>query len=236
MSFVLWLFEIGYILQHIATLSQAQTILKKKKTELISIETNVMFLIGAISRLVWMWDSMLKSFWLSYVETVLGLGSLGLIFYFFRTYKNSLNNLDDSSNKLPIYFRLQILIPIVAILAFFFHPGSKNSYYMSMQMFVSLSIFSESIGLIPQLWMIKHEKETGSLSKYYVLFLAVARFFRLLFWLQMYFEGNKFISLIIADLVHCILISDFVYNVVKNWDKLALPLTGESIEKPKKMF
>ena len=184
-----------------------------------------------------MWDSMLKSFWLSYVETVLGLGSLGLIFYLFRTYKyNNITSLDDSSNKLPFYFRLQVLIPIVAILSFFFHPGSKNSYYLSTQMFVSLSIFSESIGLIPQLWMIKNEKETGNLSKYYVLFLAVARFFRLLFWIKMYFEGNKFISLIVADLIHCILISDFVYNVVKNWDKLALPLTGESADKPKKMF
>ncbi len=232
MSFVLWLFIIGYILQHIATLSQIQRILKKKNTECISMETNIMFLIGALSRIFWMWDSMLKGFWLSYIEVLMGLGSLLYILFLFRKNKN----IDYQENKLPWYFKLQVLIPLVLLLAFFFHPGSKGSYYLTLQMFVSLSIFSESIGLIPQLWMIKFEKDTGSLSQFYVLFLAVARFFRLLFWLQMYFDGNKFISLIIADLVHCILLSDFVYNVIKNWNKVTLPVFGDTVEKPKKMF
>lgn len=234
MSFVLWLFEIGYILQHLATLFQAKRVYEKKSTELVSIETKVMFLIGALSRVIWMWDSMLKGFWLSYIEMILGLGSLGCFFYLFNYYRNRENW--TPTKAMPFYYKLQFLIPLVFVLAFFFHPGTKGAYYFTMQMFVSLSIFSESIGLLPQLSLIRSEKETGNLSKFYVLFLAVARFFRLLFWVQMLFEGNKFISLIIADLIHCILIFQFIYSVWKNWNNNILPFAAESVDRPKKVF
>ena len=235
MSFVIWLFEIGYILQHVATVYQIIRIIKKENTELVSLETNVMFLLGALSRLLWMWDSMLKGFFLSYIEIVLAIGSLVYIIYLYRKYK--INSYVDREIKLPIFFRFEVLLAVVLILSFFFHPGSKGAYYFTMQMFVSFSIYAESIGLIPQLYMIKHQKDTGNISQFYVVFLAFARFFRLMFWLKMYLDGNKFISLILADLIHSILLFDFVYNVFKNWNKDILP-TFENIEKqqPKKMY
>jgi len=207
---------------------------QRKKTELVSIETNVLFLIGALSRLLWMWDSMLKGFFLSYIEIILALGTLLYILFLFRKFKR--NNLLIHEEKHPIIFRLIFLIPLVMILSFFFHPGNKGAYYLTMQQLVSLSIFSESIGLIPQLWMIRKEGDTGNLSQFYVVFLAFARFFRLMFWLKMYLDGNKFIALILADLIHSIILFDFVYNVIKNWNKGVLPTnmgkgTGDQTKK-----
>jgi ER lumen protein retaining receptor len=234
MSFVLWLFEIGYILQHCATFCQIYRIQQKKKTELVSIETNVLFFIGALSRLMWMWDSMLKGFVLSYIEIVLALSSLIYIFYLFNKFKKN-NFFQFNEVPLPIFFRLIVLIPTCLVLSFFFHPGSKGAYYLTMQQLVSLSIFSESFGLIPQLWIIRKEGDTGNLSKFYVVFLAFARLFRLLFWLKMYLDGNKFIYLILADLIHCIILSDFVYNVIKNWNKGVLPTMSNEVP-TKKIF
>src|SRR5690349_5107055 len=100
MSFVLYLFEIGYILQHAATIFQIGRILQKKNTELVSFETNVLFLFGALSRLIWMWDSMLKGFWLSYVEIVLALGSLGYILFLYNKYQA--NNMLIHEVKTPV--------------------------------------------------------------------------------------------------------------------------------------
>jgi ER lumen protein retaining receptor len=235
MSFVLWLFEIGYILQHAATLYQINTMLKKKKSELVSLETNLLFLMGACSRLIWIWDSMLKGFFLSYIEIILAFASLVYIIYLHQKFK--VNNMVLNEVRLPIYLRIEVLIPVILLLSFFFHPGTKGAYYFTSQMFVSLSIYAESIGLLPQLHMIHQEKDTGSLSQYYVVLLAFARFFRLLFWLKMYLDGNKFISLILADLVHCALISNFVYNVFKNFNSAILPTSSDSYEtKPKKMY
>jgi ER lumen protein retaining receptor len=230
MAIVLWLFEFGYILQHAATIFQIMRIQTRKSTEIISWETNILFLIGAISRLVWMWDSMLSSFWLAYLELFLAFGSLIYIIILYRKYK--VNTLLINEINLPFYMRVEVLIPVVVLLSFFFHPGSK---YLSLQFFVSLSIFSEAMGLLPQWYIISKEKDTGNISQYYVVFLGVARLFRLIFWLQMFLQGNKFGSLIVADLLHCILLSNFVYNVIKNWNKGLLPTFGVE-DKPKKIF
>jgi ER lumen protein retaining receptor len=233
MSFVLWLFEFGYILQHAATIFQIFRIKSRKSTEIISLDTNILFLIGALSRLVWMWDSMLKGFFLAYLEIIMAFISLVFIIFLYSKYK--VNTLVTNEIRLPVFMRVQVLLPIVCVLSFFFHPGVKNNYYFTIQMFVSLSIFSEAIGLLPQWYIISKEKDTGNISQFYVVFLAFARLFRLLFWISMYYQGMKFGSLIVADLIHCAVLFNFVYNVIKNWNKALLPQFGEA-DKPKKMF
>ena len=142
MAFELWLFEGGYLLQHIATLFQKMKILRKRSNELVSLETNVLFLIGALSRIGWMWHSMFKKFWLAYIEIFLAIASLGYIIYLF--FKNSSQNYVYNAKPLPYYLKLYVLIPVVIILSFLFNPGDQM---FSSQ--VSLGIFSEAIGLIP---------------------------------------------------------------------------------------
>lgn len=46
----------------------------------------------------------------------------------------------------------------------------------------------------------------------YVMLLGISRVIRMVFWILMYLEGDSFIYLILADLLHTILIGDFVYH------------------------
>lgn len=223
-----WLFEIGYLFQHIATVSQIYKILRKNTCELVSLETNILFLIGAFSRICWMWDSMLKGFVLSYLEVIAAIASLGYLIFLYEQKK--VRNYYSEEIQLPPYMKLYVLIPVVLFLSFFFNPGDR---FFSSQFFVSLGIFSEAIGLIPQLYMIVKSKDTGALSELYIIFLAIARLFRLFFWIKMFMQGNKFLSLIIADVIHFLALFNFCYNVVKNWSGSGLPTFTE---KNKKMF
>ena len=125
--------------------------------------------------------------------------------------------------QMPWYLQLTVLLPVVLLLSFVFHPGNKGKYYLSLQMMVSLNIFSEAIGLLPQFYIIKKSGDQGNLSKSYVICLGIARFFRLLFWIKMYNDGNSFISLIIADVVHLGFLFVFIFNAMKKWDAVLMP-------------
>jgi uncharacterized protein with PQ loop repeat len=233
MAFVLWLFEIGYMFQHVATFFQILKMLKKNNSELVSFETNVLFLIGAFSRIGWMWDSMLKSFFLAYLEVLIAIGTLSYVIYLHQV--NKVRNYYSNEIILPHYLKLYTLIPVVFVLSFLFNPGSS---FFSSQVFVSLGIFSEAFGLLPQLFMIIKSRDTGDLSEMYIVFLGIARFFRLIFWIKMYMDGSKFLSLVIADLAHCVALSNFIYNVVMNWSGKGLPtsFTELNTKSNKKMF
>jgi hypothetical protein len=228
---VLWIFELGYMLQHLATFFQIMRINKVKNTDMVSLDTNIYFLVGTICRLIWMWDSALKSFYLAYLEITISVLISIYILYLFHQYK--VNSYDTSSATQPIFLRPYFLIPLILILSFLFHPGSKNQYYYTSQMFVSGNIFAEAIGLLPQLYIFYNFKETGDVSQQYVIFQTLSRFSRILFWIEMYRKGNNFVALIVADVVHTILLVGFIYLFYKNKDRANLPTTNTS---QKKMF
>ena len=54
----------------------------------------------------------------------------------------------------------------------------------------------------------------------------------------MFIAGSKYFSLIIADIIHCLALSNFVYNVMKNWSGKGLPTTFAELRENsnKKMF
>ena len=230
---ILWTFEGGYLFQHLATFFQILKMRKRKNSECVSLETNILFLIGAISRVFWVNSSSLSDLYLTYLELFLGFSTLGYAIYLYQ--KNKSRNFISNEIKMPIYLKLYVLLPFIVILSFFFNPGDT---YFTEQIFVSIGIFSESIGLLPQLYIIRKSKDSGDLSELYVVFLALARFLRLFFWIAMFFMGGRYISLIIADIIHCLALSNFVYNVVKNWCGKGLPTTFAELKgnTNKKMF
>ena len=57
---------------------------------------------------------------------------------------------------LPIYLQLWCLIPTAIVLSFFINPGDT---YITDQFFVSLGIFSEALGILPQFYMIRKKKK-----------------------------------------------------------------------------
>ena len=129
--------------------------------------------------------------------------------------------------------KLYVLIPVISVLSFFFNPGDS---YFTDQIFVSFGMFCESFGLLPQLYIIRKSKDSGDLSELYVVFLAIARFLRLFFWIAMFIQGGRFFSLIAADIIHCLALSNFVYNVMKNWSGNGLPTSFKELNSNKKMF
>jgi TRAP-type uncharacterized transport system fused permease subunit len=197
---------------------------------MVSLDTNIYFLVGTICRLVWMWDSALKNFYLAYLEITISVSLSLYILWLFKKYK--VNSYDSSASTQPIFLRPYILIPAILILSFLFHPGSKGKYYYTTQMFVSGNIFSEAIGLIPQLYIFYNYKETGDVSQQYVVFQTLSRCSRILFWFEMYRKGNNFVALIIADIVHTVLLVVFNYLFWSNKDRANLPTSNAE----KKLF
>lgn len=232
-TLILWFYEGGYLFQHFATLFQILKMSKRENSECTSLETNILFLIGAVSRIGWTWDSTLRDFFLTYIELTLAVFTLGYAIYLHMKYKEK--NYYSNVVSLPFFLQLWVLLPIVIILSFFFNPGET---YFSSQIFVSLGIFCESIGLLPQLYVIKKSNEVGDISELYIVFLGIARFFRLIFWVISIKNGEQYICLLLADLIHCISLSYFIYNAIKNWSGRGLPISFNELKsKPnKKMF
>ena len=230
---ILYSFEGGYLFQHTATLFQILKMIKRKNSECVSLETNVLFLIGAISRIFWVFGSSLSEIYITYIELLLAITSLSYVIYLYQ--KNKERNYYINDIKLPPYLKLYVLIPLIFILSFFFNPGDS---YFTDQIFVSFGIFCESVGLLPQLYIIRKSRDSGDLSELYVVFLALARFLRLFFWIAMFIQGGRFFPLIAADIIHCLALSNFVYNVMKNWSGKGLPTTFAELKENtnKKMF
>lgn len=230
---ILWFFEFGYVFQHLAIIFQILQIKKKRTVEGIAIETIIFFSIATLCRLVWIFESKLKNFYFTYVEMLIAIVSLSYILYLYLQYKST--DFIRASVQIPPYLKFWSLLAVILILSFCFHPGKKNDYYLTTQMFVSANIFSECIGLIPQLYLITKSSETGNVSKSYLIFLGLARFFRIFFWVSMYLEGSSFLSLIIADIIHSILLIAFCYVFKKNLGTEILLMYQEPVER-KKVF
>ena len=228
---ILYSFEGGYLFQHAATLFQILKMTKRKNSECISLETNILFLIGAISRILWIPRSSLSDIYITYIEILLAITTSSYVIYLYQKYKN--RNFYSNEIKLPPFLKLYILIPLISVLSFFFNPGDS---YFTDQIFVSFGMFCESFGLLPQLYIIRKSKHSGDLSELYVVFLAIARFLRLFFWIAMFIQGGRFFSLIAADIIHCLALSNFVYNVMKNWSGNGLPTSFKELNSNKKMF
>lgn len=231
---ILFLFEFGYILQHLAVLFQIIEITKKKNTEGVSLETILFFSIATFCRCIWMKDSMLSKYTLAYIEVVIAIGCLAYIIFLYKKYV--VNDYLKHKIKIPIYFSFSVLLLLIFVLSFLFHPGKKNEYYLSIQMLVSGNIYSECIGLLPQLYLIKKSSDTGNISIYYLIFLGLARFFRIFFWIKMFLQGKSFFSLIIADVLHTILLSLFIYVFSKNKNSISLPTFSVPENQNRKIF
>ena len=212
MDFIFWSFEAGYFFQNIATIFQIFKILKRGNNECISLETNILFLFGAISRIFWISGNNRLEVFISSLEQILSIFSLCSIIFLYLKYKSKNYYYEI---KLPFYLKLYFLFPIIIILSLCFNPGDV---LLSDQVFVSFGIFCETVGLLPQLYILNITKDSRDLSEFYLLFLAIARLFRLFFWILLYRLGGRFFSLIIADIIYSFALFDVSYKTLKNWD------------------
>ena len=59
---------------------------------------------------------------------------------------------------MPIYLRWFSIVTVASILSCFLHPGKKGPYFVTQQMFVSFTMFTEALSLVSQLYHIHISK------------------------------------------------------------------------------
>lgn len=87
-------------------------------------------------------------------------------------------------------------------------------------------MFLESAALIPQFILMRKAQQVEVFTSHYIMLLMLARLLRLAFWVMMYIDGAAFLSLIIADILHTIIMGDFAYEYYKSMKtgkKILLP-------------
>ena len=72
-------------------------------------------------------------------------------------------------------------------------------------------MFMEACGLLPQIYLLRKLGEIETMTGNYVVCLGISRFLRMIFWLMLYIQGDSFLYLVVADLLHCVLLADFAY-------------------------
>jgi len=223
-------------MQHLGTILQIQKIERKRSIEGVCVDTQILFLIGTFARTFWITDTMLKDFFLTYIELLLSYVLLGYTLYLCLWKYNDFSVLENLNRKeIPIYFRWYVIFAISAVLSYFYFPGNEGQSF-DLQMLVSLNIYSEAGGLLPQIIVVNKEKDSSNVSQYYIVFLSFSRICRLMFWVKMYTDDNSFIFLMVADFLHSIMVSGFIYTFFKNLNKLTLPTIYNSDADKKKVF
>jgi uncharacterized protein with PQ loop repeat len=236
LNLIAWIFNIGYLFQHVGTLLQIRRIEKRKNIDGVSIDTQILFLVGAIARCFWVSDTILKKFKITYIELFLAIVTLSytlcICLFKYNKEKSAFNLLFWS--RVPIVFRWYFLLIVTGVFSFIYYPGKDDKVMWDIQMFVSLNIYTEAAGLIPQIFSFISEKDSRSFSTFYLIFLAVSRVFRLFFWIKLYLQTHDFEFLIVADALHVFVFIAFVYFFYSNFDNVLLPTNESTSEKSEK--
>lgn len=83
-----------------------------------------MYFVGGVLRFLYISDTRLLTYVLIWLELLLLVVLSAYIFYLF--YKYRYTKFADIPNP---FFNYKTILPICAVIAFFFHPGQKNEYY-----------------------------------------------------------------------------------------------------------
>ncbi len=205
MELILLLFTLGYVAQLIGNYLLIMKIRKQKNIEGLSFETQIIYLIGSIVRCIWVFDTRLTNLFLVWLELLLSVSSNAYLVHLFWKYRES------KYVQIQNPYKFIYLLIASTILSICFHPGSKGQYYFTMQMLVAFTMYFEACGLLPQIYILRKLNEIEMTIGHYVFSLAVSRVFRLCFWIGMWLEGDSFIYLMLADLLHTVLLADFCY-------------------------
>jgi len=228
MEIVVYIFGLGYFLQHFGMILQILKMKKLKSAESVSVDTLILFLFSTLSRFIWTSDTILAESYFTYLELVVGLTVIIYLLYltFIKyNYENSPIDLINN-NLIPIFFRWYIILLISLVLSYFIFPGNEGQKF-DLQMLVSFTIFTEAANLIPQIFFLKAKKDSHDISQIYNLLILISTCFRLIFWLKLYFDSDSIEFLIFADIINLLMVGGYVYNSFKLKNGFSLPLENE---------
>jgi ER lumen protein retaining receptor len=211
MDMELWLFTLGNLFQLFANCILLYKLYKNSSMFGLSIDSQQLFFIALVARCIWIYDTRLISFPLAAFELLSNLLISGLICVICYRRKATANA------TVPVYIQTVCITLICGVICFFFHPGAKNAYYMTVQMLVSFSMYMESFGLVPQIYIIRKLNEVENLTKHYIMAMIMARFIRFGFWFILWNNNESFLHLVMADLLHTVFLSDFALLYIRSW-------------------
>lgn len=226
----IWVFSIGNIVQDIGTVYQIYHCeYKKKSTECVSLDTQILFFLSTIARAFWVNDTYLRKVFISNIELFCSfiIHTYFIVYVIMSRNESTMNQL--LAVKKRFWERWYFLAVITFGLGFFIHPSSYyyyRNYLRDIQMCVSFNIFTDAASLIPQLPLIYKEGDVGSVSRTYVIFLFIARCIRVVFWL-IWEDSGYYIYLLIADGIYLACVGVFVLSFCGNVNKMILPIKNQ---------
>jgi len=201
-----WLFILGYLVQFAGSCVLLYKIVQHRSIYGLSIDTQICFLVATVCRCIWSLETRLVETWLAHVELLLSTCVAALLCY----YVISLRHTTTKTAWWPL--RCFVTVPASFLVAFFFHPGSR---WFTVQILVSFSMYLESVALLPQLYLMRRMIDIEPLTSLYVILLIISRIIRMLFWLNLFWQGEHFVGLFLADALHSALSVDYLYLWVK---------------------
>lgn len=202
----IFLFLLGYLVHLGGSALLLTKIMKYKSIYGLAVDTQAAYLLAVIVRCIWTLETRLVETPIAYLELLCSTGAAcGLCYLCYTLYHTT------TKHSVP-YLRIYCTAPACLVLAFFFNPGDD---WFSMQILVAYTMYQEAFGLLPQLWLMRKMHEVEAMTSHYVGLVVVARFVRMCFWGKMYFNGEHFLQLFVADLLHGLLAADYMYLWLK---------------------
>lgn len=196
------LFLIGYFIQCLACGMLCYKIWKTQSIYGLSIDTQIAFAVANITRCIWTLDTRLIETNFAFAELLISTAMSLLCCFLCWRYQHT-----TTMHAIP-WLRVYSITPIAAVLAFFFHPSDQ---WLSVQILVAFTMYLEALGLLPQLWLMKKMYDVEPITSHYVGLLVIARFLRMVFWGVLFYIGEHFLQLFVADLVHTVFTADYMY-------------------------
>jgi ER lumen protein retaining receptor len=140
---------------------------------------------------------------LAVIEIIISVAStVGLVFNFIKLKHTT-------TLHVPTYMSYQVIVPVSLTFAFIVNPSGWFTF--TSQTLVAFTMYVEAVALIPQLWLIRKMDDVEALTSHYIGLLVIARAVRMVFWMILFIEGDRFISLFLADIFHTVLSADYLY-------------------------
>ena len=141
-SSLFW-FVMSYYIAQAANVLLLVKITKQKNVFGVSIDSQIALLIATFARTVWFSDTKLPTMYSAYAEIIIAICLHSYIVYLCFKHKDSLQY------ELPVYLRWYTVVGVACILSCFMFPGKMGRYFITQQMFVSVTSFTEALSLLP---------------------------------------------------------------------------------------
>jgi ER lumen protein retaining receptor len=203
----IFLFVLSYLIQLIASAILIYRVWSLRSVNGLSIDTQICLLSSVISRCIWTLNTRIIGSsavlaGLALLELFLSLFACVSLILFFRKLRHTI------LHSVPLGVSAVVLIPVTLTFAYVVNPG--RWFALSSQILVAFSMYVEAVALAPQLLIARRIGDVEALTSHYIGLLVISRIVRMIFWVFMFIDGQSFLCLFIADLLHTILSTDFL--------------------------